>query len=436
MDFFSFIFFLIGVLIGGIAIFFFLKKQITKIQNEKNGLELNIRVLQEKEKNLQKEADELKKNLNETQELLNRLYNENGKLKGSNELLNKQIKEQQDIIIKLEEKVKTEFENIANKILKESAKELKDTSNESLKQILKPVETKFNEFKETFQKTHDETIKERTSLKEEMKRMKELNQKLSEEAENLTKALTQDTKQQGNWGEIILEKILEHSGLEKDQEYTVQYSDKNKEGKNIRPDVVVYLPEDKHIIIDSKVSLTAYHDFIQAENEQEQRAALRRHVSSFRNHIKTLSEKNYTSAHQLHPPDFILMFSPLEPAFSFALKEDPQLFEYAWDKKVVIVSPTTLLATLKTVASIWRHEKQIRHAEEIGRKAGALYEKIISFLQSMEEIKKHLNKALESHEKAIKQISTGKGNALKTAEDIRKLGAKTNKKIDEKYLNE
>jgi DNA recombination protein RmuC len=259
MDFFSFIFFLIGVLIGGIAIFFFLKKQITKIQNEKNGLELNIRVLQEKEKNLQKEADELKKNLNETQELLNRLYNENGKLKGSNELLNKQIKEQQDIIIKLEEKVKTEFENIANKILKESAKELKDTSNESLKQILKPVETKFNEFKETFQKTHDETIKERTSLKEEMKRMKELNQKLSEEAENLTKALTQDTKQQGNWGEIILEKILEHSGLEKDQEYTVQYSDKNKEGKNIRPDVVVYLPEDKHIIIDSKVSLTAYH---------------------------------------------------------------------------------------------------------------------------------------------------------------------------------
>ncbi len=430
-------------LITGIILGFFIGKKSVKIPDmdfyvEKSQLE----VLKEKNTGLtqqiaskDKEIETLEQEVKNKENKIIDLSAQNSALNANVQNLNRQLSEQKKEIEQLQDKLKTEFENIAQKILKQNAKELKETGTESLKNILEPVSQKFEEFERKITETHQQNIRERAGLMKELEKIQQLNKQLAEDAENLTKALKHDTKQQGNWGEFILERILESSGLEKGEEYLLQYSDKNIHGNTIRPDVIIKLPENKHLIIDSKVSLTAFQEYISAADENEKQSALKRHVDSVRTHIKLLSEKDYTTAGQLNAPDFVLLFTPSEAAFSVALNADPSIYNYAWERKIVIVSPTTLLATLRTVASIWRNEKQIKNAAEIGRVAGSLYDKVVGFLSDMEAIRKNIENALTFHNKAMNKLAEGKGNIIRTSEKLKELGAKTGKQIDKKYLD-
>jgi len=258
---------------------------------------------------------------------------------------------------------------------------------------------------------------------------------IAEDANNLTKALKGDNKKQGNWGEIILEKVLERSGLIKDREYRIQASMSHSEGSRLQPDVLVDLPDGKHIVIDSKVSLVAYERLVCAETDEERLLHLKQHIASIKGHIQNLSGKNYQDLYQINSPDFVLLFIPIESSFGIAVQEDAELFNYAWDRKVVIVSPSTLLATLRTVASIWKQERQNRNVLEIARLSGSMYDKFVGFIADMENIGRNIRQSQDSYEKAMNKLSNGAGNLSSTSEKIKKLGAKTNKQIDTKYLD-
>ncbi|HDO27226.1 MAG TPA: DNA recombination protein RmuC, partial [Bacteroidetes bacterium] len=281
---------------------------------------------------------------------------------------------------------------------------------------------------------YEKGLKDQTNLLAELKNLQALSLQLGKDAKNLTKALKADTKKQGNWGEVVLERILEESGLIKNQEYFIQESGQNEEGRRLRPDVVIKLPEDKQLIIDSKVSLTAYQEYIVQEDEKLREQAVKRHLDSVKNHVKELSEKNYPGIKGMNTPDFVLMFMPVEPAFGVALQADPGLFNYAWERKIVIVSPTTLLATLRTIESIWRQEKQTRNALEIAEQGGRLYDKFVGFLADLEKIGTHLDRASDSYREAHKKLKSGRGNILGQVEKMKILGAKTSKSLPSQYL--
>jgi len=294
---------------------------------------------------------------------------------------------------KLQEKFKTEFENMANAILKQNTREFNETSHKNMSELLNPLKEKITDFEKKVEDTYQKGRIDQRVLKEELKHLQELNMKLGEEAGNLTKALKSDSKKQGNWGEVVLERILERSGLIKDEEYYLQYTATNEDGKTYRPDVVIKLPEEKHLIIDAKVSLTAFQKYIGAEEDTKKERFLKQHLLSIRNHVKELSEKNYQNLKEFNTPDFVLMFMPVEPAFGVAVQADAELFNFAWEKRIVIVSPTTLLATLRTVASIWSHERQTRNALEIAKQGGKLYDKFEGFLKDLEKVGDSLDKA-------------------------------------------
>jgi DNA recombination protein RmuC len=284
--------------------------------------------------------------------------------------------------------------------------------------------------------TYKEGLRDQTDLKAELKKLHELNTKISEEANNLTRALKSDTKKMGNWGELILDRILEQSGLTKDKEYYTQFTDKSEDGTILRPDVVVRLPENKHIIIDSKVSLIAYDRFVNTTDEAEREKFMKLHNDSVREHVKNLSDKNYSAAVSLDTPDFVLMFMPLESAFGLAIQYDPELFNYAWQRRIVIVSPTTLLATLKTVESIWKHEKQTQNALEIARQGNSLYDKFVNFINDLEKIGTQINSLQNTYQEAHKKLTSGKGNLVRQAERLKELGIKTEKSMSDKFLPE
>lgn len=294
--------------------------------------------------------------------------------------------------------------------------------------MLHPLKERIVSFEKKVDETYDKELRDRISLREEVKKLTELNTRVSVEANNLTKALKGDVKKQGNWGEIILERVLERSGLVRGQEYereeVVEGADKSVQ----RPDVIVHLPDNKHIVIDSKVSLVAYERYINAETDEIQAIAIKEHIASIRSHVKLLSDKNYFNATQLNSPDFVLMFIPVEASFSIAVQADADLFSFAWDKKIVIVSPTTLLATLRTISSIWKQENQTRNAQEIARLSGTLYDKFIGFAEDMSKIKLNIDKASGAYDDALRKMKDGNGNIIRTAEKIKELGAKTGNK--------
>jgi len=273
------------------------------------------------------------------------------------------------------------------------------------------------------------------SLKEEVRRLAEQNIKISEDANNLTRALKGNTKTQGYWGEFVLEKILERSGLEKDREYKLQVSTKNIDGETIRPDVVVFLPDDKNIIIDSKVSLTAYESLVNADNDEDRERFTKEHVNSLRSHLKLLGDKNYQTAESLNSPELVLMFVPIEASFGIAVQTDKELFNYAWDKKIVIVSPSTLLATLVTISSIWKQEKQTKNAIDIASKSGALYDKFVGFIADLTEVGKKMDSAKDSYKDAMSKLTEGKGNIVRSIENLKTLGAKATKSIPQNILD-
>ena len=350
--------------------------------------------------------------------------------------LKEQLAEQKQAMADLQKRLTTEFENMANRILKERAAELSETSKKDLGAILNPLKDNIAEFKQQVREAYSLEMRDKAGLREQLKLLTEQNARISDEANNLTKALKGDVKQQGNWGEIVLERVLEMSGLHIGREFEREAVSKDDNDANKRPDVIVHLPDNKHVVIDSKVSLVAYDRLVNAPDNAAYETALKDQVSSLKKHVNELAAKNYPNLPGLNAPDFVLMFVPIEAMFSVAVDADKNLFAYAWEKKIVIVSPTTLLATLRTIASIWQQENQTKNALEIARLGGVLYDKLVGFIDDFQKIKRSLDAADKAYNDALGKMSAGKGNMLNTAERIKELGAKAGKTIPQDLLQD
>ena len=350
--------------------------------------------------------------------------------------LKEQLAEQKQAMADLQKRLTTEFENMANRILKERAAELSETSKKDLGAILNPLKDNIAEFKQQVREAYSLEMRDKAGLREQLKLLTEQNARISDEANNLTKALKGDVKQQGNWGEIVLERVLEMSGLHIGREFEREAVSKDDNDAAKRPDVIVHLPDNKHVVIDSKVSLVAYDRLVNAPDNAAYETALKDQVSSLKKHVNELAAKNYPNLPGLNAPDFVLMFVPIEAMFSVAVDADKNLFAYAWEKKIVIVSPTTLLATLRTIASIWQQENQTKNAFEIARLGGVLYDKMVGFIDDFQKIKRSLDAADKAYNDALGKMSTGKGNMLNTATRIKELGAKAGKTIPQNLLQD
>ncbi|MFT4535181.1 MAG: DNA recombination protein RmuC [Saprospiraceae bacterium] len=336
----------------------------------------------------------------------------------------------------LDEKGKQEkFELLANRILEEKTKRFDEQHKEGIKEIFNPLKERINRFEEKVDLTNKETISRHSALNTQLNHLKELNNQITKETINLTKALKGDNKIQGNWGEIILESILQKSGLEKGREYIVQPTFRTETGRMIRPDIVINLPDNKKIIIDSKVSLKAYDSFLSSDDEDDQKFALKALSLSVKTHIDGLSSKNYHDIYHIESPDFVLMFIPIDTAFAAALSHNPELYNYAFDKNIVIVTSSTLLATLKTVDSMWKNEKQQKNALEIAEEAGKMYDKFSNLIEDFVKIGERLDMTKNIYEESMKKLSTGKGSLISKAEKMKSLGAKANKSIRQSLVN-
>jgi DNA recombination protein RmuC len=346
-------------------------------------------------------------------------------LRQTNERLANQVKEMEEIRTQM----MTEFENIAGRILEERSGQFVKNSKDGLSVVLKPFQDRLEDFNKQVREFRDKDIAEKTELKGAIESLRQLNQRLSEDANNLTNALKGDTKLQGDWGEFQMETLLEAAGLERGIHFRMQESFTGEEGNRQRPDCIIILPEDRNLIIDSKVSLTAFVEYFSAETEEEREACAARHLKSVQDHIKELSAKNYKDIYGLNTPDYVLMFIPQEPALAMAMREDGGIFNQAFEKNIVIVTGATLLATMKTVSFIWKQEKQKKNVLEIARVGGSLYDKFVGFVTDLQEIGAQIGKAQLSYEDALKKLSTGQGSLVRQAEILRELGAKVNKKM-------
>ena len=327
------------------------------------------------------------------------------------------------------EELTHQFKNLANDILEEKSKRFSEQNQQSLCQLLDPLKTKLQEFQGKVEQVYVQEGKDRSALAEQVRQLMELNKTVSQEANNLTKALKGSNKTQGNWGELILERVLETAGLRKGEEFDVQESHTTGDGKRLQPDVVLHLPEDRHLVIDAKATLVAYEDYASAEDDKHRDAALKRHLDAVRAHIKGLSDKNYQDLYGLKSLDFVLMFVPIEPAFMLAVTHDRDLFMDAWNKNVLLVSPSTLLFVVRTVASLWRQEAQNRNAQDIAKRGAELYDKLAGFVEDMESLGNRLSQAQKDYDGAINKLSTGRGNLIRQAEMLKKLGVKPNKAL-------
>ncbi|MEY2630671.1 MAG: hypothetical protein RLZZ469_1568 [Bacteroidota bacterium] len=343
-------------------------------------------------------------------------------------------KEQKEEVEKLQEKFTKEFENLANKILEEKTVKFTEQNKENLKNILSPLQDKIQLFEKKVEDTHKESIDYHAALRQQILGLREMNEQMSKETLNLTKALKGDSKMQGNWGELVLERVLEKSGLEKGREYEVQQSFVTEEGNRLFPDVVINLPDGKKMIVDSKVTLTAYERYINTENETEKAQFLKEHLIAIKRHVDQLSEKNYHDLYQMESPDFVLLFIPIESAFALALNEDTNLYNKAFEKNIVIVTPSTLLATLRTIDSMWTNQKQQENAVEIARQAGALYDKFEGFVSDLVKIGKKMDEAKAEYGNAMNKLFDGKGNLINSVEKLKKMGAKAKKALPENIL--
>jgi DNA recombination protein RmuC len=343
-------------------------------------------------------------------------------------------KEQKDEINKLQDKFTKEFENLANKILEEKTQKFTEQNKENLKNILSPLQDKILHFEKKVEDTHKESIDYHAALRQQIVSLSEMNAQMSKETINLTKALKGDSKMQGNWGELVLERVLEKSGLEKGREYEVQQAFTTAEGTRILPDVIINLPDGKKMIVDSKVSLTAYEKYVNEEDDVQQSIHLKEHVNSVKRHVEQLSDKRYQDIYQMESPDFVLLFIPIEPAFALALQEDITLYNKAFEKNIVIVTPSTLLATLRTIDSMWTNQKQQENAIEIARQAGALYDKFEGFVSDLIKIGKKIDEAKVEYSSAMNKLTEGKGNLVISAEKLKKMGAKAKKALPEAIL--
>lgn len=428
-----------GLVLGYLIAFFQMKAKTGRLEERVSNLETLKKEEAEKSELSQKDAVERFENyqtqkeneLREEREKSAGLDRQLAALKAEYDVLKQKLEDQKGELEQMHEQLKVQFENLANKILDEKSEKFTKQNRESLDQILKPLGENLESFKKKVEETYEKGTQERFTLKEQIRQMAELNQRMSDDAKNLTKALKGDSKAQGNWGEVILEKVLEKSGLRKNEEYFTQQSETTEDGRRLQPDVVVKLPDEKFLIVDSKVSLTAFERFSSEDEQDKKEKALKEHVISVRNHVKGLSEKNYPQLYGDKTPEFVLLFIPIEPAFALVLQAEPGLYNELFEKNIVIVSPSTLLATLFTINTIWKRDRQNKYAIEIADRGGQLYDKFVGFIESMDDIGNRIRQSQESYETAMKRLKTGNGNLVRQAEMLKELGATATKSIPE-----
>jgi DNA recombination protein RmuC len=423
--------FVIALIIG-----LFLGKKLFAAQSQSDKASL-----EEKINGLFQQIEQLKNQVNQTVQERENIRTEKealaiqlSKKETDFENLWERNKEQKDEVEKLQEKFTKEFENLANKILEEKTTKFTEQNKENLKNILTPLQDKIQLFEKKVEDTHKESIDYHAALRQQILGLREMNEQMSKETLNLTKALKGDSKMQGNWGELILERVLEKSGLEKGREYEVQQSFTTEEGNRVFPDVVINLPDGKKMVVDSKVTLTAYERYINEEDDTVKSQYLKEHVLALKRHVDQLSEKNYQDLYQMESPDFVLLFIPIESAFALALNEDTSLYNKAFEKNIVIVTPSTLLATLRTIDSMWTNQKQQENALEIARQAGALYDKFEGFVGDLVKIGKKMDEAKVEYQGAMNKLVDGKGNLVTSVEKLKKMGAKAKKALPENIL--
>ncbi|MBW1658730.1 DNA recombination protein RmuC [Flavobacterium quisquiliarum] len=398
-----------------------LQMQKDQFENEKNNFQRQLQLHISEKESIRTEKDSLAIQLSKKEVDFENLWERH--------------KEQKSEINELQEKFTKEFENLANKILEEKSAKFTEQNSENMKSILLPLQDKIHIFEQKVDQTHKESIDYHAALRQQILGLSEMNAQMSKETLNLTKALKGDNKMQGNWGELVLERVLEKSGLEKGREYEVQQSFTNSEGNRVLPDVVINLPDGKKMIVDSKVSLAAYEKWINEESELLKIEFLKEHVNSIRRHVEQLGSKNYHDLYQMESPDFVLLFIPMEPAFAIALNEDPALYTKAFDRNIVIVTPSTLLATLRTIDSMWTNQKQQENAFEIARQAGALYDKFEGFVSDLVRIGNKIKDTKTEYESAMNKLVEGKGNLITSVERLKKMGAKAKKSLPENIIS-
>ena len=424
------------IIVFGIIIGLFIGQLLGKLKREKEKsiLEGQNSLLKSSLINSENSVLETEKKIKSIQQEKENLLTINSHQAADLKNLQLKLNENKKEINKIQEKFTLEFENLANRILDEKSTKFTNQNKENLNIILNPLKEKIKGFEDKVDKTHKESIDYHAALRQQIIGLKEMNLQMSKETINLTKALKGDNKTQGNWGELVLERVLEKSGLEKDREYFVQQSFTNDEGKRVLPDVVIHLPDNKKMIVDSKVSLTAYEQFVNCDDESEKSLFLKDHINSLKRHIEQLSEKKYEDIYKIESPDFVLLFIPIEPAFAIAINADNFLYNKAFEKNIVIVTPSTLLATLRTIDSMWNNEKQQKNALEIARQAGSLYDKFYGLLNDLIGIGKKIDASKTDYNAAMKKLFEGSGNLITSVEKLKKMGAKAKKALPENII--
>ncbi|MER2998799.1 DNA recombination protein RmuC [Pontibacter populi] len=423
-------------LAGLIVAYLFLKGKQSALQQSVNQAAISQGVLEGQAKLKAEEAEQLKAQLRETQTEILDLTNALTKAETDYDYLNKRLQDQNNELEQLREKFLQQFTSISNQVLMNNAEHFKKASAENLEQILSPLKDRIKEFEAKVDATYEKTLKDSITLKEQITQMAALNQQMSLDALNLTKALKGESKTQGNWGEYLLESLLEKSGLRKGVHYEREEVLQNDESKVYRPDVIIRLPDNKHLIIDSKMSLVAYEAYCSCEEDTQQEVYLRGHINSVRTHFADLGRKSYHRLNGINSPDFVLMYIPIEPAFNLAVQHDRDLFTDAFDKNIVLVTTSTLLATLRTVAGVWRQEDQKRNVIKIAEESGKLYDKFVGFVDDLKTIGRHIEQSQSAYGLAMNKLTEGKGNLIRKVELLKELGAKTSKTIDEGILLE
>lgn len=337
--------------------------------------------------------------------------------------------EKLELLERNRDSLKQEFENLANRIFEQKNERFSQQTRASLDSLLNPFRDQLQDFRKRVEDVYTTETRDRQALRSEIKSLQSLNQQITEEAANLAKALKGDKQIQGNWGELVLERVLEKSGLRKGTEYETQSSYRDADNQLLRPDVVVHLPDNRNLVIDSKVSLVAYQKWVTEEDESAREAALKQHVDAVRTHIRTLSEKDYSQLGGLHSPDFVLLFMPIEPAFVAAFQQDESLFSEAFERKIIVVTPTTLLATLRTIENVWRYERQSQNARQIAERAGAVYDKLRVFVEAMERLGGQLDTAQGTFDSAMNTLTRGRGNLVSQANRFVELGVRVKKEL-------
>ncbi len=387
-----------------------------------NGIEIRYAMLSD-------QLAEAKTAYAESQQRCLALKEQLSALRVRNEGLEQQLSNQERIAKENHQKLLLQFQNLSNNLLEQKSEKFKTLNRQEIEKVLNPLSEKIRTFEQEMSRSHREALNHKIALRTELERIHKLNTQMTQEAQNLTQAIKGDTRVQGDWGEFVLERLLENAGLTKGREYVVQPSFTTDEGKRLQPDVIIQLPQEKSVVIDAKVSLKDYEQYFHATEEASRELFLQKHLAALKRHVKTLHEKNYAQEYKLKGLDFVLMFIPLEPAFSLALQKNPALFEQAYHQNVILVAPSTLLATLRTIGHLWKHEYQNQYAAEIAQQSGALYDKFVSFVEDLQKIGNQLNTTQRVYQGALNKLSEGKGSLTSRAQRIKALGARTKKQL-------